>query len=174
MSDQLRSAHYVNEPYSRVRDCLLKNSPHVLHQAAKAGPDPLATFHVHIGAVDCSAEVALRVVTVKQDDSRRHPATTVTLEWQADHSPRMFPSMTATLAISPLSATETQIELEGHYQVPLVGLGASIVDAPWRGVAEASVSRFTRAIVGWLREQLSIPATGELQRALSAVSLNPV
>jgi hypothetical protein len=70
----------------------------------------------------------------------------------------MFPTMRARLTVFALTATETQLELEGTYDPPLGPIGDLLDAALGHRLAEASVQRFVAEVAGWLREQLALPA----------------
>jgi predicted metal-binding membrane protein len=159
MSDRALDCYdYVNQPYPRVRDAVLANPHAMFRHATAAAAAHAATLHVRLGGIDLGTAVALQITGVKNDDAYDRPATTVMLEWQAANNPRMFPSMKATLVIFALSATETQLELRGHYHLPMGKLGAWIDDAVGHRLAEASVTRLLREVAGWLREALAAPS----------------
>ena len=65
--------------------------------------------------------------------------------------------MNAELMAYPLSATETQVDLRGHYDPPLGVLGDAIDMAIGHRVAEAAVHRFVSAVAERLREKTSPP-----------------
>ena len=81
--------------------------------------------------------------------------TRVPLRWQARDTPGLFPAMQAELKIYPLSFTETQVELSGHYDPPMGVLGSAVDAMVGHRLAEASVHRFVRAIVERLRQDLA-------------------
>lgn len=146
---------YVNQPYPRVRDALLANPQYVFRHATAAATTHAATLHVRVGALDIGADVAIRVTGVDHDHAYGAPATKLTLEWQAVNHPELFPAMKATLVIFPLSNTETQLELDSHYQPPLGKVGEAIDAAAGHRFAEASITRFIQEVAGWLREELA-------------------
>lgn len=157
----LRCYDYVNQPYARVCNALLANPHHVFRQATSSATVHAARLHVRIGALDVGTDVDIRVTGVEHDFAYDQPATRLRLEWQAANNPRVFPSMTATLTIFPLSATETQIELSGKYEPPMGKLGEAIDAALGRRLATASVVKFVQEVAGWLREELVLPIAGE-------------
>jgi hypothetical protein len=59
--------------------------------------------------------------------------------------------MHAELAIYPLTATETQLELRGHYEPPLGALGAAVNALVGHRIADLSVHRFLSEVAGHLR-----------------------
>jgi hypothetical protein len=151
----LRCFDYVNQPYPRVREAILANPHYVFRHATAAAATQAATLHVKVGAIDVGAEVAIRIAGVENDHAYDRPATKIALEWQAENSPGMFPSMKATLVIFPLTSTETQLELDGTYAPPLGPLGKAFDAAVGHRLAEASIQRFIQEVAGWLREELT-------------------
>ena len=149
---------YVNQPYLRVRDAVLANPHYVFRHATAASTTQSAALHVHVGGIDIGADVAIRIAKVEQDRVYDREATKLTLEWQAENHPGMFPAMKATLLIFPLSTTETQLELLGSYEPPLGKIGEAIDAVGLHRFAEASVTQFIQQVAGWLREELAAPA----------------
>jgi hypothetical protein len=157
MSDRKLSCYdYVNHPYPRVRDALLANPHYVFRHATAATATQSAALHVRVAGIDIGTDVAIRIANVEQIRAYDKPATKLTLEWQAENHPGMFPAMTAALLVFPLSATETQLELNGSYDPPLGKIGEAIDAAGLHQLAEASVTRFIQEIAGWLREELAV------------------
>lgn len=78
----------------------------------------------------------------------------VPLSWRAAQSPGLFPVMHAEFLVYPLSSTETQVELHGHYVPPLGVLGGALDAMVGHRFAEASVQRFVQAVAERLRQQL--------------------
>lgn len=156
MTDRiLTCCDYVNQPYLRVRDAIVANPHDVFRRATAAEHD--ATLHVHVGGVDVGADIAIEVAAVEDDRVYDCPATKLTLTWQAAVHPSLFPAMTATLLIFPLSSSETQLELRGTYEPPLGMLGAAVDAVAAHRLAERSVTRFVQEVAGWLRDDLARP-----------------
>jgi len=157
MSDRMLECHdYVNQPYPRVREAVLANPHEMFRHATAAAAAHAATLHVRLGGIDVGTDVALQITGVEDDQAYDRPATKLMIEWQAASNPRLLPSMKATLGIFALSATETQLELRGHYQLPMGKLGGWLDDAVGHRLAEASVTRLLREVAGWLRETLAV------------------
>ena len=87
------------------------------------------------------------------------PVTRVSIGWEAAHGPSLFPMMSAQLSAWPLTATETQIELEGEYTPPLGSIGQAIDAAVGHRIAEASVRRFLENVVEQIRDDLGDKGT---------------
>jgi hypothetical protein len=148
----------VNQPYVRVREALLASPHYVFRHATAAAATQAAMLHVQIGAIDFGTAVAIALKGVDQDLPADRPMTRISLEWRSATSPRLFSSLTGTLAIFPLTPTETQLELSGHYTPPLGAVGEVLDSALGHRLAKASVDRFIKEVAGWLREELTAPA----------------
>jgi hypothetical protein len=62
--------------------------------------------------------------------------------------------MEATLSIYALSATETQIALDGRYRPPLGALGHALDAMVGHPIAEASVLRFVQDVAARINAEL--------------------
>jgi hypothetical protein len=159
MSTVLRCYDYVNHPYAAVRAALAEDALGVFQRAtsaAEARADALsAELHARIGPLDIAADIEIRVVATEEITSAfKSPTTRLTLEWAARRRPGLFPVMHAVLSVYALSATETQIELEGDYEPPLGLVGKAVDAAIGRRIADASVHRFVEQVAASLRERL--------------------
>jgi hypothetical protein len=155
-----------------VRDTLLANPHYVFRHATAAATTQAATLHVRIGALDIGADVAIEFLGIEYDDAFDRPESRLTLEWQAAKTPALFPSMKATLAVFALSPTETRLELEGQYRVPMGKVGEWLDAAVGHRIAEASVTRFVQEVAGWLREELMTSTA--IDEATPASRFDPV
>lgn len=156
MSDRVLYCYdYVNQPYPRVRDIVLANPNHVFQRATAAAASEAAELHVRFAGVDFGKEVSITVTGVEHGPVYDRPGTKLQLHWQATENPKMFPSMSATFVMFPLSATETQLELRGAYDPPMGKFGEVLDAAAGHRLAEASVARFIKEVAAWLREQLA-------------------
>ena len=159
MSDRKLSCYdYVNHPYARVRDALLANPHYVFRHATAATATQSAALHVRVAGIDIGTDVAIRIASIEPTRVYDKSATKLTLEWQAENHPGMFPAMKASLLIFPRSSTETQLELTGSYDPPLGKIGEAIDAAGLHQLEAASVTRFIQEIAGWLREELAVRA----------------
>jgi hypothetical protein len=159
VSHHLRVFDYVNHPYGRVRDALAADPLAVFRTAttaAAARADALTTeLRASIGPIDVAADIDIRVLSTETVASPEGSETTrITVEWQAAKNPGLFPVMRAVLAVYALTATETQLELEGDYQPPLGALGRVVDAAIGHRIAEASVHRFIAQVASHLRAVL--------------------
>jgi hypothetical protein len=154
----VRCHDYVNRPYPRVREALVADAERIFQRATRAASaradDGGAALRVRIGALEVTAEIAIRVVGVEEREAYGRPATVLRLAWQAARSPGLFPVMEAELKCFALSGGETQLELEGAYTPPLGALGEALDRVAGHRIAEASVHRFIDEVASCLREQL--------------------
>lgn len=157
---QVRIYQYVNRPYGAVRE-LLRMRPVELFQrattsAAARANAVAASLHAGIGGVDVGIDVRIHVQSVRDDAgvAGLSPVTHVELAWEAMEAPGLFPVMKAQLSFWPLTAGETQLEIEGAYRPPL-GVVGNVMDAAiGHRVAEAAVHRFLDDVVEQLRREL--------------------
>lgn len=158
---EIRSYDYVNHPYDKVRDLLTRDAVAVFRAATKAASsrahDVASALRVQIGGIEIQKDI---VIAVKHTAERRSPAldtmvTHIELEWEAAQSPRLFPLMRAELKVYALTASETQLDLEGHYEPPLGALGKVIDAMLGRRIAEASVHQFLTDVAAYMRKALA-------------------
>lgn len=156
---EIRCYNYVNHPYQKVRDVLTGDALAVFKNATSAAASRAesvaAALRVNIGGIEVGTEVDIQVTHVEeQDQVVNPPCTRMRLEWEATKSPRLFPIMKAELAIYPLTATETQLDFQGHYDPPLGPLGSAMNALVGHKIAEASVHRFVDDVAEYLRKTL--------------------
>jgi len=157
---EIRCYDYVNHRYEQVRDALVADPVAVFHAATQAASSRAHTvavaLRVDIGGIEIAKEVVVAVRGVVQQPGKgmAPPRTVIELEWEAAKSPRLFPFMRAELAIYPLTATETQLDLLGHYAPPLGPLGSAIDALVGHRIAEASVHRLLVDVAEHLRRSL--------------------
>ena len=155
---EVRAFDYVNHPYEAVREALRGDPGGILAGATRVAEartsEIVASLSVDIKGIEVSKEISIRVGAIREEEGPRLSRTThVALEWEAKGSPGLFPVMKADLAIYPLSGTETQIELRGHYAPPLGALGGALDALAGHRIAEASVHRFVGAVAEELRRR---------------------
>jgi hypothetical protein len=158
---RVRIYQYVNRPYGAVRE-LFRLRPAELFQrattsAAARARALAASLHAGVGGVDVGVDVRIHVQGVRDDPgiAGMSPVTHVELAWEALRASALFPVMSAQLSFWPLTASETQLEIEGAYRPPL-GIVGNVVDAAvGHRIAEASVHRFLDDIAEQLRRELS-------------------
>jgi hypothetical protein len=153
---EIRAFDYVNQPYERVRDALQADAAAIFHSATKVAEARtgalIASLTVEVKGIELSKEIFIKIGGVREEPGPKlSHATHIDLEWEAKGSPGLFPTMKADLSVYPLSATETQIDLRGHYEPPLGALGGAIDAIVGHRIAEASIHRFVTALAERLR-----------------------
>jgi hypothetical protein len=157
---EIRSYDYVNHPYERVRDALVADPASVFSAATRAAAararSVAAALHVTVGGLEVSAEIALAVGAIEEEDSNGYASkiTRIPISWQAAERAHLFPLMDAELSVYALTATETQLDFLGHYEPPLGVVGGAFNTIVGHRVAEASVHRFVTDVAEYLRERL--------------------
>lgn len=157
---RLRSYEYVNRPYEDVREALHARALEVFQRAttvaAERADTLMASLRVPVGAVEVGVPVHIHVRGIHDEPGQSgvSAVTRVAIGWEAARAAGLFPSMSAQLSAWPLSAGETQLEIEGEYRPPLGVVGNAIDAAVGHRVAEASVKRFLDDVVAQLRREL--------------------
>jgi hypothetical protein len=143
----LRCYQYVTRPYDIVRGELRAHAADILRaataSAAHRATELTTTLHLAAGPIDVGIDVRVEPQGMREEAGvgGLPPATRIDLAWEAARAPSLFPAMRCTLSCWALSATETQLELEGEYRPPLGAVGAAIDGAVLHRVAEATVHR---------------------------------
>ena len=129
-TSEVRYFDYVNAGYERVLDVLRNDAPEVCRAATKTAASRAATLaselRINVGGFEIGTEVIIKVTATEERpaDAKSPRATTFSLEWEAAHRPRFFPLMHAKLAVYPITATETQLELVSRYDPPFGAIKA--------------------------------------------------
>jgi len=157
---RVRIYQYVNRSYGAVRELFRLQAQELFQRAttsAAARASALAAnLHASLGGVDVGVDVRIHVQSVRDEVgvAGMSPVTHVALAWEALRAPALFPVMNAQLSVWPLTASETQLEIEGAYRPPL-GVAGSVIDAAvGHRVAEAAIHRFLDDVVEQLRREL--------------------
>lgn len=155
-----RAFDYVNRPYAEVRDALLADPRDVFRRATgvtpRADTDGGAALRARVGSFTVGHEVTIDVGAAATSRAATGEVTTkLPITWRAASNAPLFPTMSATLAIYPLSATETQLDLEGDYDPPLGVLGDALDALVLHQLAEASVEGLVRDLATYLRANAS-------------------
>jgi hypothetical protein len=158
-SGKIRCYAYLNHPYEQVRDALNLDPGAVCGQATRAAESraqTVAALSVNLGGIEIGTDITVTVDRVEETPGKATtPATTrLYLQWEAAHSPRLFPLMQAELAVYPLTGRETQLDFGGRYQPPLGALGRIIDAVLAHRLAEAAVHRFLGEVSGHLSNAL--------------------
>jgi len=157
---KLHCYEYVNVEYEKVKDALARDALGLFQRATGSATsrarELAATLRVAVGALELGADVKIAVRSVNERTSALGDRKTeLQIAWTAASAAGLFPSMEATLSIYPLSAHETQIELDGAYRPPLGTVGHAIDAVVGHRVAEASVLRFVQDIAGRINRELA-------------------
>ena len=159
----IRCYGHVKHPYQAVRDALVADALGVFQRAtntAAARTDALGIeLHVRVGLIEVGAAIAIHVRGIEEQIDRFDtPSTRIQLEWKAARRPGLFPSMRATLTVTPESADEVQLDLEGRYVPPLGLVGSAADSLMLHRLAEAAVGHFIGEVADRLRHELEAPA----------------
>jgi|GEM_PF-288500 hypothetical protein len=156
----LRCYEYVNRPYASVSELLHRDPLKLLQRAtssaAARATSLFANLRVHVAGIDIGVDVRVLVRRVRdlQTGPGIVPVTRVELSWEATRVAALFPTMLAELSAQPLSATETQLDIEGTYWLPLGLLGNAIDSTIGHRIAEATVHRLLGDLVEQIRDEL--------------------
>ena len=157
----IRRYDYVNHPYERVRDALRADAAAVFRAATSSAStragDIAAALRVNIAGLEIGKEIVIELgkIDEKRSPARRTMELRLELKWQAAKAPRLFPLMKAVLSVYALTATETQLDLLGHYRPPLGVLGKAIDKIVGHRIAEASVHQFLGDVAAHLRRTIT-------------------
>jgi hypothetical protein len=160
-ASEIRSYDYVNHPYARVRDALIKDAPAVFQAATKAASSRAESvaseLRVEVGGVGVQAEITILVKSIEEkvSEALSVPMTKLQIEWEATKMPHLFPLMKAEISLYPLTGTETQLDFWGLYEPPLGALGKAVNAVAGHRIAEVSVHRFVTDVAGYLRHALA-------------------
>jgi hypothetical protein len=157
---ELSCYEYVPIPFARVRDALVSDANGIFQRAtagaAARARDLVATLHAQVGALEVGADVVIEVVGRKEGVLPGGEKTTeLELRWRAARAPGLFPAMSATLSVYPLSSRETQLDLQGRYTPPFSVVGVALDAAVGHRIAQASVLRFVQDIAAQLAKELA-------------------
>jgi hypothetical protein len=160
---EIQCYEYVNQPYEKVCDALRSDAAGVFERATRGAAarasDLAASLRVKLGSLEVGADIAIRVENVTEGQLPRGvgdtPVTRIKLAWQAAKTPGLFPSMDAELSVYPLTPTETQLDLQGRYKLPLGALGGAIDAILGHRIAQASVRRLLEDVAGLLKGELA-------------------
>jgi hypothetical protein len=157
----IRCFDYVNQPYERVRAALAVDAQGLFHRATTAATDRARSMAVElkaeVGPIAVGTDIDLEILDIAESERQPRafsPVTTLALRWRAASSASLFPTMEAKLHLYPLTHSETQLELDGEYRVPLGLLGAAADALVGHRFAESTVQRFVRDIAEQLRTDL--------------------
>jgi hypothetical protein len=153
-----RAFDYVNHPYEAVQAAMQKDAAAILQKATQVAEERsgeiVAALSVNIASVQLSKDVVIKVGAIREEGAGFGRVLHVELAWRASDRPGLFPSMKGDLRIYPLSHSETQVDFDGEYELPLGLLGGVLDAVMGHRWAEASVHGFVRAVVERLRRDV--------------------
>jgi hypothetical protein len=159
----IRVYDYINHPYEAVKKKLTAEALEVFRSATKVAAlrakSVASELHVNFAGIEVGTDISISIKSIEEEPKTvSQPATTrIKLEWEAANLPRLFPFMRAELAVYPLTATETQLDLSGNYEPPFGVVGNVIDSVLGHRIAEASVHQFIKDIAIYLRSELAKP-----------------
>jgi hypothetical protein len=157
---------YVARPYEAVSALLVRDPLGLLQRATTSATvraqSLAASLRVELAGLEVSADVRLRIRRVRDHEmlDGALPALRIELAWEAIHHPALFPSMLAEVVAWPLSARETQVEIQGTYWIPIGIVGSVFHAAIGQRIAEASVHRFLGDLIEQLQSELPSQTAG--------------
>ncbi|MDX1646381.1 MAG: hypothetical protein R3304_04480 [Longimicrobiales bacterium] len=157
---EIRTYEYVNHPYEGVRETILSDPLETFRGATQAAADRArsvaAALRVNIAGVDVGKEVRITVGEPLETPGEhgRQPSTRIPIEWEAASRPGLFPLMRGELALYPITATETQLDLGGTYEPPMGAVGGVLDSVVGHRIADASIHRFLSDVAHHLRTTL--------------------
>jgi hypothetical protein len=158
----IRAYDYVNQPFERVRAALLADTAGIFnratHVASERGQKLAGSLRINVAGMEVAKEISIEVLgSYDSGEPSAHlgRATRIELRWRAAGNSGLFPSMSAELALYPLSSTETQLDLKGSYEPPFGALGTVLDALAGHRIAEACVHQFVVDVAARLRRDLA-------------------
>lgn len=159
MHRTLRCYDYVPVPYQAVRDALRRDALAIFQRATQSAGARAGDVVAHLGAkvgpfeVGVDAKIEIRDVA-EEVTTLGDRITRIRLGWTAAQRAGLFPAMDAVLGVYPLSAHETQIDLDGRYEPPLGPVGVALDALLGQRIAEATMLRFLADVKALLQREL--------------------
>jgi hypothetical protein len=157
---RLRFYGYVDRSYEAVRGLLRSSAEEVMQRATSTASERAnglaARLHLEAAGVEVGVDVRVQVSrgTEEAPVAGLPPVTHIGLAWKAVEGEGLFPSMSADLALSPMTFAETRLEFEGTYRPPLAGVGKAFDAVVGHRIAEATVHRFVNDVIEQIRREL--------------------
>jgi hypothetical protein len=157
---RLRFYGYVDRPYEAVRTLLRSRADEVLQRATNTASERarglIARLHLEASGFDVGVDVRVDLHRKPEDVgvAALPPITHLGISWKAAEKEGLFPSMSADLAISPMTFAETRVEFEGTYRPPLALVGKVFDAAVGHRIAEATVHRFVNDVIEEIRREV--------------------
>lgn len=160
MARELHCYEYVRVHFEQVREALLRDAVGLFERATHAATGRaqaiVSSLKVSVAGLDIGKNVVVRVTGIHprtEDEQVSSRAIQLDLEWQAETTPSLFPSMRASLLASAF-ANETRLDLRGTYEPPGGVFGSAADHLLGRRIAEASIHRFLDEVASRLCEEL--------------------
>lgn len=158
---QIRVYDYVNRPFERVREALATDANGIFSRATSVAGERAhklaSALRVQLAGLEIRKEIEIEVLGFRESEhtgSGFRREARISLHWKASEDASLFPTMKAELSLYPISGSETQLDLTGHYTPPLGVLGAAIDALIFHRMAEASVHQFLVDVTEQLRRDL--------------------
>ena len=114
--------------------------------------------------------LAKRVRARLLEPHRAGNSTVVPVRWEATGpTGKLFPSLDADLAVTPVDAITCVLSLIGSYRPPLGAVGGALDQVAMRRVAQATVDGWLRQIASAVTAGHPVPSSGGLRPAVAAV-----
>lgn len=160
MSRELHAYDYVNAPFARVREIILRDGAAIFQRAtasaASRAGDVGATLRVDVGPVQVGVDVTIEIKGHRDESTALGERSThIDLAWVAKRAAGLFPALEGTLTLLPLGSRETQLDFRATYDPPLGVVGDALDAVAGRRVAEASLRRFIEDVCARLRAELA-------------------
>lgn len=152
---RLHTYDYVDVPYDDVTQLLAEDAAGVLQAATDTAvghaEQVVARLTVEVAGFEVGRDVEIEVGEFRPVEIMH---VEVPLRWHAQDSEALFPSMDASLEVRmlPMDTQQTQLVLNGSYEVPLGPVGAAIDVVAGHHVAEITVHRFVQDIAERLEQ----------------------
>jgi len=156
----VRCYDYVNHPFDDVKTIIKKDITGIFQNATKSAAsraqNVAAELHVNVAGIEFGKDVQISIKDIVEHPKSlgTPPRISVQLNWTALKNPKIFPMMEGELNVYPLTASETQLDFSGEYEVPLGVLGGLLNAVGGHVIAEASVYRFIQDVAVHLRNEL--------------------
>ena len=151
---------YVDRPYDAVRNLLRSRAEAVCQRATNAASERTAVrLHLERSGIEVGVDVRVDVTPRSEEppEGGLPPITHLGISWRAANAAAIFPSMSADLALSPITFAETRVEFVGAYRPPFAAAGRAFDAVVGHRIAELAVHHFVNDLLEQIRREL--PAT---------------
>ncbi|MEO8755885.1 MAG: hypothetical protein ABI624_24750 [Casimicrobiaceae bacterium] len=153
---ELHCQAHVDHDYASVRETLLADKREILREATRRAAAAAVTTElgVMVGVYELIAELELAVESTWPSRSPAgKPALAITLSWRSPRRLEWFPTMSATMTCYALSATETEIDLDGAYD-PARSVFGTIDPGTTNRFTHRVVENFVREVAASVQEEV--------------------